>query len=150
MLRSTRFRPDRSSAGFTLIEVIVALAVVAVSLAAIGSVIATNVRGTRAADQRLSLVETTRSVLTGLPDRDALAPGSLSGEIAYHRWRVDTAPFAASFIDPARPTPWIPQSVIVRVQAPTGEILRIDTVRLRRGAAPAGAQPPTSTRAPSQ
>jgi general secretion pathway protein I len=137
LFRSTSPTPQHTSAGFTLIEVVVALAIVAVALAAIGSLVATNVRGTRALDNRLSLVETTRSILTGLPDRDRIATGSLTGDIADHRWRLDVAPFVANFIDPRRPTPWVPQSVIVRVQSPTGEIIRIDTVRLRRGEGPA-------------
>ena len=38
-------------AGFTLIEVLVALAVLAVALAAIGSLMATTVRGTRSIDR---------------------------------------------------------------------------------------------------
>jgi general secretion pathway protein I len=78
--RSTDLRCRCNEAGFTLIEVLVALAVVAVSLTAIGSLVATNVRGTRALDQRLALVETTRAILTGLPDHEQIAPGSLSGE----------------------------------------------------------------------
>ena len=51
MLRFTVSR-RRAVAGFTLIEVLVALSVVAVALAAIGSLIATTVRGTRSIDRR--------------------------------------------------------------------------------------------------
>jgi len=128
-----RRRDDRGSAGFTLLEVLVALALVAASLGAIGALIATNVRATRALDQRLALMETTRAILAGLPARGELVPGSLSGETAGHRWRVDVRPFAAVVVDPRRPAPWLPQAVTVRVEAPTGQLVRIDTVRLRRG-----------------
>ena len=131
--RSTDLRCRRNQAGFTLIEVLVALAVVAVSLTAIGSLVATNARGTRALDQRLALVEATRAILTGLPDREQIVPGSLSGEYNYHHWQVDTAPFAANFIDPRRATPWTPEAIVVSVQSPSGRVLRIETVRLRRG-----------------
>jgi general secretion pathway protein I len=131
--RSTNLKWRRSEAGFTLVEALVALAVVAVSLTAIGSLVATNMRGTWALDRRLALVETTRAILTGLPDREQLVAGNLSGEFADHRWRVDVVPFAADFIDPRRPTPWVPQAVVLRVQSPSGRVLRIDTVRLRRG-----------------
>ena len=133
MCRSTNLKCSRNEAGFTLVEVLVALAVLAVSLAAIGSLVANNIRATRALDQRLALVETTRAILTGLPDREQLIPGNLSGELADHHWRVDVLPFVANFIDPRRPTPWVPQTVVVRVQSPAGQLLRIDTVRLRRG-----------------
>jgi general secretion pathway protein I len=119
-----------------LIEVLIALAVVAVSLAAIGSTIATTVRGARSIDRRLALVETSRAIMTGLPDRNELSPGSFSGELASHRWRVDVQPFivdGAVNQDTAR---WIPQSVTIHVQSPLGGILQLDTVRLRRRSQP--------------
>jgi general secretion pathway protein I len=131
--RSTNLKSRRNEAGFTLIEALVALAVVAASLTAIGSVLATNIRGTRALAQRLTLVETTRAILTDLPDRAQLVSGSLRGEFADHRWQVDVAPFAADFIDPRNPGPWMPQMVVVNVRSPGGRVLRIDTVRLHRG-----------------
>ena len=129
------FRPNgsrRATAGFTLIEVLVALAVVAISLAAIGSLIAVTSRGARAVGLHLTLVETARSIITGLPERDQLVPGNFSGEAAGHRWRVDVMPFYADFIDLQQATNWIPQTVVVRVQSPAGKVLQINTVRLRR------------------
>jgi general secretion pathway protein I len=102
--------------GFTLIEVLVALSVVAISLAAIGSLIAVTTRGARALGLHLTLVETARAI-----------------ESASHRWRVDVGPFYADFVDPAQ-TMWLPQTVVVRVQSPTGKVLQINTVRLRRKA----------------
>lgn len=115
-----------------MIEALVALAVVAVSLTAIGSLVATNIRGTRALGDRLTLVETTRAIVTDLPDREQLVSGSLRGEFANHRWQVDVLPFVADFVDPRRPGPWMPQTVVVNVRSPSGRVLRIDTVRLRR------------------
>jgi general secretion pathway protein I len=127
------FRARASSMGFTLIEVVVALAVLAVSLTAIGSLVASNIRATRALDQRLALAATARAILTGLPNREQLSLSSSTGEIAGHRWRLDLLPFSATFVDPRRATPWVPQAVVLRVQSPTGQVLRLDTVRLRRG-----------------
>lgn len=131
MSRSTRSK-RRAVAGFTLIEVLVALSVVAVSLASIGALIATTVRGTRSLDQRLTRVETARAIATALPDRDQLNPGNFSGETAGHRWRVDVLPFIAANVDPRQPTPWVPQTIVLRVQSPAGPIMQINTVRLRR------------------
>jgi len=130
---SIKFQSRGSSAGFTLIEVVVALAVLAVSLTAIGSLVATNIRATRALDQRLALATTARAILTGLPDREQLTLSNSSGDIAGHRWRLDLLPFVADFVDPRRTTPWVPQAVVLRVQSPSGQVLRVDTVRLRRG-----------------
>lgn len=125
--------PDASGsdAGFTLIEALVALTVMAISLAVIGSIVAANVRGTTTVDQRLSLVETARSLLTALPDRGDLTPGDTRGEMGGNRWRIDVLPFAADFVDPTQPTQWVPLDVVIRVESPTGETLRLDTVRLR-------------------
>jgi general secretion pathway protein I len=78
-------------------------------------------------------VEATRAVLTGLPDRERIVPGDVSGEYNYHRWQVDTQPFAADFVDPRRATPWTPEAIVVRVRSPGGQVLRVDTIRLRRG-----------------
>jgi general secretion pathway protein I len=130
--RSANPRFPEKEAGFALIEVLVALAVVAVSLAAIGSLVAVNIRATRDLDQRLALVDTTRAIVAGMPDREQLGLGKLSGEIADHRWRLDVLQFAANFIDPGATTPWVPQTVVLRVEAPGGQMMRVDTVRLRR------------------
>jgi general secretion pathway protein I len=131
LLRSTAFK-RRAIAGFTLIEVLVALSVVAVSLGAIGSLIATTVRGTRSIDQHLTFVETARALEAGLPDREQLKPGNMSGETAGFQWRVDVMPFVGTMVDPRQPTPWMPQTVVMRLQSPSGTIFQLNTVRLRR------------------
>jgi general secretion pathway protein I len=118
-------------AGFTLIEVLIALAIVSISLAAIGSLMASTIRAMRSIDQRFALVETARAIETGLPGRADLT-GSLAGDLAGHRWRVDVSPFIANFVDPRLPSPWVPQTVVIRVQSPGGAILQVNTVRLQR------------------
>jgi general secretion pathway protein I len=119
------------NAGFTLIEVLVALTVVAITLSAIGSLVATTIRGARSVGGHLALTETARAILTGMPARNELNPGNFSGEVAGHRWRVDVLPFYADFVDPEK-TNWVPQTVVVRVQSPNGPILQLNTVSLRR------------------
>jgi general secretion pathway protein I len=125
---------ERARAGFTLIEVVVALALIAVALTAIGSLMATTIRGTRSLDQHLSLAETARAIEAALPGRDQLVAGSTSGEMAAHRWRLDVLPFRANFVDPRLPSPWVPQTVVITVRAPDGPVLQINTVRLQRRA----------------
>ena len=121
-------------AGFTLIEVLVALAVVATSLAAIGALVAVSVKGTRSLEERLAFTETMRAILTSLPDRRNLSMGTASGDQAGYRWRIDVTPFIASFVDPRLPTPWEPQAVVITVQSPTGRLLQLNTIRLHRRA----------------
>jgi len=123
----------RNSAGFTIIEALVALAVVAASLAAIGAVIATSVRGVRSLEQHVALVETTRAVASGLPKRDELAGGGFAGEAMGHRWRVDVTPLSAAAGPTANKAAWLPQLVTITVRSPSGATLQVDTVRLVRG-----------------
>jgi general secretion pathway protein I len=132
LFRTTPRERRRAEAGFTLVEVLVAIGIIAVALAAIGSLVATNVRGTRSIDTHLTLVETGRAIMTGLPDRNELAPGSFSGAVGDHRWRADVVPFVAPNVDPRVVSPWVPQRVVVRVQSPAGLILQLETIRLRR------------------
>jgi general secretion pathway protein I len=129
------FKRRKGTEGFTLIEVLVALAVVAISLSAIGSLVAVTIRGARSVGGHLALTETARAIMTGLPDRNDLVPGNFSGEVAGHRWRVDVLPFYADFVDPQSQR-WIPQTVVVRVQSPSGPILQLNTVRLRQPGPP--------------
>lgn len=132
MFRLMPLKPHRGRAGFTLIEALVALVVVAVMLTTIGSMMTANIRGMQVVEQHLGLVETTRAVETALPDRNALEPGTVTGDIAGYRWRVDVSPFADESAPPHLPTPWIPQSVLITVQARAGQMYRISTVRLRQ------------------
>jgi general secretion pathway protein I len=121
-----------ASAGFTLIEALVALAVAAVSLAAIGLLVAVNIRGSGRIEQHLGLVETLRAVETGLPDRTSLSAGPLSGEMHGQAWSVDIAPFRGDFVNPRAAQFWIPQTIIIKVQSPSGAVLQVETVRLGR------------------
>jgi hypothetical protein len=50
--------------------------------------------------------------------------------MAGHRWRVDVLPFGSNRVD--SPIPWVPQTVVIQVQAPGGPLLQINTVRLRK------------------
>ena len=123
-----------AGAGFTLIEVVVALALVAITLTAIGAVVTTSARGTRSLEQHLALVETTRIVAATLPRDDQTALDGLSGDILGHRWRIGLAPFVGSGIYQIPDSPWIPQTVVVRVRSPSGAVYGFETVRLQRRA----------------
>jgi general secretion pathway protein I len=127
-------RPEHRAliAGFTLIEVLIALAIVGISLVSIGSVMGTSIRGARALDRHVALLDAARAVEAGLPDRAQLGPGDLSGDFSGNRWRVNVSPFLDSTVDPHPSSRWAPQSVTILVTSPSGATLRIDTVRLRR------------------
>lgn len=129
MLRATHCRQRRSE-GFTLIEVLVALAVVAASLAAIGSLIATSVRGARAVEQHVALVERARAVMAALPRRDELAIGQVAGEIAGYRWQLAILPYPTGQVSAA--SQWVPRTVVTTIRSRSGTALQVHTIRLVR------------------
>jgi|SRR5579862_1157109 general secretion pathway protein I len=137
-------RPPRDTAGFTLIEVLVAIALLAVVLGAIGAVVGNTVRSIRSVDRRLPLLETAQSLIASLPARDALQPGTQSGASGEYRWRIDAVLLNRNAPDSAtlRPTVaagaapkvhWVPLAITVRVQGSEGPPVRLDTVRLIPG-----------------
>jgi general secretion pathway protein I len=147
-IRGSRSRPA-ANAGFTLIEVLVAIAVLAVALAAIGAVVGSTVKGIRSIERRLPLLETAQNMLASLPDRNALQLGSQFGSSGNLRWRIDVVPLVVPALsvappntaaaNPATSNPataepealkWMPVTVTVRVQGTEGPPLQLDTVRL--------------------
>lgn len=145
-------RARRSSRGFTLIEALVALAVVAAVLSSIGYAIASAVRGTRMIAQRIVLAGVAEDLVAGLAARDGLAPGRQSGRGDGYEWRIDVAPIAPprepqqplgnALQSPGNPQQapgnvqqavrWMPLAVNLRLQAANGAELRLTTVRLVR------------------
>jgi len=123
-------RPPRGIAGFTLIEVLVAIAVLAVVLGAIGAVVGNTVRTIRSVDRRLPLLETAQSLIASLPAREALQPGTQSGTSGEFRWRIDAVLLNRNVPDDAKAAKWMPLAITVRVQGSEGPPVRLDTVRL--------------------
>jgi general secretion pathway protein I len=123
-------RSEPADSGFTLVEVLVALAIVGITLAAIGRVIATTSHGVRALEQRVSEVEILRGLAAGLSSRSGIAAGSRAGETAGQRWRIDIAPWAGDGVDTMANSPWVAQAVTIRVQSAAGAVLGVETVRL--------------------
>ena len=133
MLRTTP-PTDGRSAGFTIIEVLIALAVVAVSILAIGSVMSTNMRGVRSLEQHVTLMQTAQGVLaTAIPPRTELVPGALSGQVGDFRWRVDIGPVGGDWRAKDADVPWIPELIRIQVRSPSGATVDLQTVRLMRG-----------------
>jgi general secretion pathway protein I len=120
-------REQRADSGFTLIEVLVALALVTVVLAAIGAVVAVDIKGTRTLEQRVALTETAHLIATDVVRRELIGTNDLSGEMSGHRWQLRAVPLS---VDAA--SLFIPYHVVLRVMSPSGAILSLETIRLRR------------------
>jgi general secretion pathway protein I len=123
---------NRADAGFTIIEVLVALALVAVSIVAIGAVMGVKTRGVRALEQHVALMQAVRTLMTvGIPPRAELQSGTSTGQAEGYRWTIDVAPLGGDWKVPeGNNVPWAPELVRIRVKSPGGALSDIRTVRL--------------------
>ena len=118
------------NSGFTILEVLIAIAVVATSLTAIGMLTGVTARGVRSLEQHVALVETARSVVAVLPPPDRLSSSEATGELYGSKWRINVAPFTGGA--PVPDSPWIPVTLSISVRSPSGESLSFQAVRLLR------------------
>jgi general secretion pathway protein I len=122
-----------SQAGFTLIEALVALSIVALALGSIGALMATSARGSRAIDERLLRLQEARALLTRLPDRDELAAGQISGRTDRHAWRIEVSPLIGgpTMNQTTKEQVWQPRQVTLTIRSSTGAAMTINTIRLQ-------------------
>ena len=133
MLRATP-PIDGRSAGFTILEVLIALAVIAVSIVAIGSVMSTNVRGVRTLEQHVTLMQAVRTIAAPeVPSREKIGFGTWSGRTSDHQWRIDVSPMGEEWAATGSDVAWIPALVRVQVRSPSGAVTDLRTVRLVHG-----------------
>jgi general secretion pathway protein I len=125
-------RPNEAAAGFTLIEALLALAVVSAGIAAIGSLLFSSSRSDLNAERHIALIATAQKILAGLPERNELSDGQLDGVLDNHQWRVEAGRFVGASSPPA--AAWEPQRIVVHVRSPGGGVVNLETVRLRRRA----------------
>jgi prepilin-type N-terminal cleavage/methylation domain-containing protein len=118
------------AAGFTLIEVLVALAVCGALVAAMSPIFGWNIMQSRLAETRLSMAAAERSLLEALPDRDKLKAGSASGSLGDIVWHMNVSPIRAREGD--IDTSWLPYRINVQMLAPDGMTGGFETIRLGR------------------
>jgi general secretion pathway protein I len=131
----SRRRPETAReqiAGFTLIEVLIALAVTAIALAAIGGLMAANIRGTNKVNQHLGLVQALWAIESELENRATLVPGVRSGEREGVFWSIEIVPYLVGRDDQGRPPPFLPQLVHIRLRSISGDVLETETIRLTK------------------
>jgi general secretion pathway protein I len=104
-------RGARAAAGYTLIEVIVAFAILALALTLLLGTLSGAARQVRWADQAGRAALHARSLLDQVGVGETLRPGHSEGafEQGRYRWTLDVAPFEdrsrppAALVDPAAP-----------------------------------------------
>ena len=137
MSRTLRCRTSRRDAGFTLVEQLVVITIIAITLAAIGSLLSSTSRGARQVEQRMLLVQATNSLLAnGMPSRNNVAAAEINGEYFEHRWAMKFSPWQAeSGIVPTAGARWVPLRVDLHVQGPSGAVAHLQTIRLQKAPA---------------
>jgi prepilin-type N-terminal cleavage/methylation domain-containing protein len=147
--RSPSPRPGRrcSSSGFTLIEALVALAVVLAFAAALGRLLFQAHRIMLSADGQVAAQILLRSLLDTPLDRTSLASISRDGETQGLRWRIVAMPMDVDAwlppLPPPAPSPsgpsstprpdhanWAAFRVVASVSLPSGQVITGETVRL--------------------
>lgn len=118
--------------GFTLLEALVALAVMAAGLAAIGQLTYSSLSAARRAETRLTLTSAARAAMTALPERQGIRNGTTTGQIFDDRWRLAAAPFTGVAAGGPATSGWAPQALQLTVSDAAGDTLVVETLRLRR------------------
>ena len=133
MSRPPRRRADRPDAGFTLVEQLVAIAVMAVTLAAIGKLVGSTLHGARRMEQHVSLIQAANNLLfDGLRTRDSLTARDTEGEAWGHHWHMRVGPAAVTPNPAPDNSRWTPVRVDLLIQGPSGAAIRLQTIRLQR------------------
>jgi prepilin-type N-terminal cleavage/methylation domain-containing protein len=126
--RSNRDGRSDAQAGFTLLEALVALAVVLVFASAVGPHLSQARRIMANAEGRVAAQVLLRSLLDAPFDRSKVASASREGETNGLRWRIAFEPSGAA---PSRDQPnWSAFRVIASVTWAPGQLMIAETIRL--------------------
>jgi len=122
-------RAARRSEGFTLIEALVALALVLAFSAALTPHLFQSRRIVANADSRVAAHVLLRALLDAPFDRGNLAQSTREGALDGLRWRVVTAPLPATAVGSDRPV-WSAYRVVASVAWGREQMISAETVRL--------------------
>jgi prepilin-type N-terminal cleavage/methylation domain-containing protein len=126
--RSGRDKRNGRQAGFTLLEALVALALVLAFASTIGPFLSHARRIVTNAEGRVAAQVLLRSLINAPFDRSSLAGASREGETSGLRWRIDTEPAAAVR---AQDQPnWSAFRVVASVTWAPGQMIMAETIRL--------------------
>jgi prepilin-type N-terminal cleavage/methylation domain-containing protein len=123
---------DRGQAGFTLLEALVALALVLAFAATLGPHLSQARRIMDHAEGRVAAQVLLRSLLDAPFDRSGLANASRNGETGGLRWQIVAEPVVAAAPGAPDQSNWLPYRVIASVAWGAGQVITAETIRLGR------------------
>ena len=128
---ASRSRRDgrKGQAGFTLLEALVALALILAFAAVLGPQLSQARRIMDHAEGRVAAQVLLRSLLDAPFDRSGLANASRKGEAGELRWRIAAEPVLAGAPDQPR---WLPYRVTASVAWGSDQVITAETIRLGR------------------
>ena len=130
---SRSLRDDgKGQAGFTLLEALVALAVVLAFAAALGPHLSQARRIMDHAEGRVAAQVMLRSLLDAPFDRSGLANASRKGEAGGLRWRMVAEPVLAAAPGAPDQQRWLPYRVTASVAWGSDQVITAETIRLGR------------------
>lgn len=130
---ASQLRRDGSGqAGFTLLEALVALAVILAFAVVLGPHLSQARRIVADADGRVAAQVLLRSLLDAPFDRSGAANMSRDGETAGLRWRVASEPVAAAAPGAGERPNWQAHRVMASVAWGSDQVITAETIRLRR------------------
>jgi type II secretory pathway pseudopilin PulG len=128
--RSDRSDLRDSEAGFTLLEALVALALVLAFAGALGPHLSQARRIMAHAEGRVAAQVLLRSLLDAPFDRSSLASASREGEMNGLRWRIVAAPMMATAEGAPDRLNWLAYRVTASVAWGPDQVIMAETIRL--------------------
>jgi general secretion pathway protein I len=126
-----RLRRGRRQRGFTLIEIIVALAILAVALTALFQAFSSGLQATTATERQAAAVMLARSLLDRIGEDIPLAPGEKTGvSDDGQRWSIAIAPSPLIAPEHRADSPVLPFDVQVSVATDGRQPVTLTTLRL--------------------
>jgi general secretion pathway protein I len=120
----------RGSAGFTLLEALIAIVILALSLSALMQLYGTGLRGVARIDEHLRARLLAQSVMAELSHDRRLRPGSRQGRLDQFVWTLSVTRFDDGAPASQQPGPWALHRLALTVSWPQGRRIELQTLRM--------------------
>jgi general secretion pathway protein I len=118
------------SAGFTLLEALIAIVILALSLSALMQLYGTGLRGVAKIDEHLRARLLAQSVMAELSHDRRLRPGSRQGRLDQFVWTLSVTRFDDGEPAPQQPGPWTLHRLALTVSWSQGRRIELQTWRM--------------------